>query len=197
VDGSDLENRPVLKSVAPDGHRELSGRRVTQGATCSENQAEAARWPRAVTLPAFTIGTGRIRRFTTLHPEQADQQLAANLRRATAFAVGRRAQRSRPVDHPSASAWQTGLGRIIKNRIGCELVMLADDGLPRNRERPLQRANSAVTGGFADARAILTARTPPNLVVLRLAPIVACSLARGGALTLGPSGPHCMPRRPK
>jgi hypothetical protein len=43
----------------------------------------------------------------------------------------------------------------------------------------LQAANSAVTGGFADAGAILTAPArPPNLVVLRLAPIVACSRAR-------------------
>src|SRR5437879_10339853 len=97
-------------SIAPDGHPEISGRRVTKELPASENQAEAARWPRGVTLPAFTIGTGRIRRFTTHHPEQADQQLAANLRRATAFAAVRRAQRSRPVDHPAASASQTGEG---------------------------------------------------------------------------------------
>jgi len=45
-----------------------------------EDAIKALARPRGVTLPAFTIGTGRLRRFTTHHPEQADQQLAANLK---------------------------------------------------------------------------------------------------------------------
>src|SRR5689334_21687851 len=61
--------------------------------TCPENQAEAARWPRGVTLPAVSIGTSSIRRFTTHRPEQADQRLTAILRRAAVFAAGRRALR--------------------------------------------------------------------------------------------------------
>src|SRR5437879_6701262 len=110
-------------SIAPDGHPEISGRRVTKELPASENQAEAARWPRGVTLPAFTIGTGRIRRFTTHHPEQADQQLVANLRRATAFAAGdERNDRDRSIIRPLVRRRR---GARAYNRKGAarELVM--------------------------------------------------------------------------
>jgi len=81
-------------------------------------------------------------------------------------------------------------------------------GMPRNNVLPAVRLNGpskassgSELGGYrrflGRFERFSPPRAPPNLVVLRLAPIVACSRAQGGASTLGPPGTHCMPRRLK